>query len=113
MNRPLGKLHMPVNNGFKDKVSEGLLDAFGNLLAQFRSPIVHSSEHTFYLEGGVNLFPDEINYLQHVLHAVESQRLALDRYEDAIGGCQGINGENTQGGGAIDEDIIKIFFQRR
>ena len=64
-------------------------------------------------EGVVEGFADPVDGIHELGDAFQGEELALDGDEDGIGGDEGVEGEEIEGGGAIDQDEVVVVADLR
>ena len=54
---------------------------------------------------GVGKLSDSVDGVHELRDAFQGEEFALDRDEDGIGGDQGVEGQEVEGGRAIDQNV--------
>jgi len=58
------------------------------------------------VQAGVQALGDEVHGAQQVGHAVQLHRADADGHDDLVGGDQGADGEQAQGGRAVEQHQV-------
>jgi hypothetical protein len=103
----LGQADVPGNNGGEDLVAEELPEIVSNLLGQARTLIVHGQKDSLDLKPGVERPLDPLKGIAKFADSLQRHILTLDRDENGICSDEGIEGQNVEGRGAIEEKKTK------
>ena len=94
-----------MKNISTEKVPQVGLD----LASEIGSVVVHGQEDALDLKWLIEGAFDTIDGIHELGNAFQSEKLALDGNEDAIGGDQSVQSEQIQGGRAIDNDVVEAI----
>lgn len=96
------------HHGLEDAVRLPVLPSDGalDLPCEVVAGVVERDEDALDGEAGVYLPPDPVHGLQEAGHAGRREVLGGNRYEDAVRGGQGVDGDYPQGGRAVDDDVV-------
>lgn len=103
------------HHGLEDAVrlpvlaSDGALHVPGEVVAG----VVERDEDAFHGEAGVYLPPDPRHGLQEAGHAGCREVFGGNRDEDAVRGGQCVDGDYSQGGRAVDDDVVVVRLDGR
>lgn len=103
------------HHGLEDAVrlpvlaSDGAFHVPGEVVAG----VVERDEDALHGEAGVYLPPDPRHGLQEAGHAGCREVLGGDRDEDAVRGGQCVDGDYSQGGRAVDDDVVVVRLDGR
>ena len=86
-----------------------LPDSGDNILAKVRS-IRHRHKHAADLQLGIDLPLDTLYRPHQFCHILGGQIISLNRDQDIIRGRQSVNDQHTQGGAAIQQNIVVVGF---
>ena len=67
---------------------------------------IHRQHDALELQRGIEVVADEVDGGHQLPEALEGVVLALDRDEHAVGGGEGVDGEQAQGRWAVEEDVV-------
>ena len=94
-----------MKNITTEKVPEVGLD----LASEIGSVIVHGEEDTLDLKWLIEGAFDAVDSVHELGDAFQSEELALDRDQDAVGGDQSVQREQIEGGWAVDDDVVEAI----
>ena len=96
------------DDGAEDLFSKMGAEILTDLLAQAGAGIVHREDNSEDGEGGVefSLF-NPFDQAENLAHSFQGKVLALDGDENLVGGDKGAGHEETDAGGAIEDDEIE------
>jgi hypothetical protein len=103
-----GEADAAGDDGLEDLILEEFFQVVGHLAGEVGAVVVHGEEDAFDLEGVFEGLADAFDGIDELGDAFEGEELALDGDEDGIGGDEGIEGEEVEGRGAVDEDVVEI-----
>src|SRR5688572_13632304 len=106
--RRLREADVPWNHGLADLPREVLSHFFGHLMAQVVAGVEHGQEDAVEGEALVQRPPNEVDRLQQVREAFQGVVFALKGNQDAVGSREGIDGEEPEGGRAIEQDHVVL-----
>ena len=103
-----GKADGSGDDGAEDLWTQMGAKIFTDLLAQAGAGIVHGEDNSEHGEGGVefSLF-NPFDQAENLAHSFKGKVLALDGDENLVGGDKGAGHEETDAGGAIEDDEIE------
>ena len=84
------------------------LDLLGHLHGQVGAGVEHGEDHALHGDAWIQGPLDDADGAQQVGETLQGIVLTLHRHQHGIGGAQGVKGEQLQGGGAVDQDIVVI-----
>ena len=102
----LGQPHVPGDHRGVHLAGEVPLDLLRHLEGQVGPPVVHRQHHALQLQGGVEPLLRQPDGIQQIAQPLQGVILALDGNQQGVGGAQPIQGQQLQGGGAVDEDKV-------
>jgi hypothetical protein len=108
----LPKADVAGDHGAIDTVPEELADVGTHLLAKVRAVVVHREEDALDLERGVEGLANAVDRGGELGNALEGEVLAIERDENSVGGHQGVQGQETERGWRIDEDVVVVAAER-
>ena len=91
-------------------LGEEVFDFFGNFAGEFGGGFVLAEEDAGDVELGVEGLADHGDGVEEFFHALQGEELGLEGDDDFGGVGQGVEGEQTEGGGAVDEDEVGVDF---
>ena len=96
------------DDGAEDLFSKMGAEILTDLLAEPGAGVVHGEDNSEHGEGGVefSLF-DPFDQIENLAHSFQGKVLALDGDENLVGGDKGAGHEETNAGGAIEDDEIE------
>ena len=108
MTRGLSETDGSGDDGAEDLFSKMGAEILTDLLAQAGAGIVHREDNSEDGEGGVefSLF-NPFDQAENLAHSFKGKVLALDGDENLVGGDKGAGHEETDAGGAIEDDEIE------
>jgi hypothetical protein len=99
-----GEADVAGDAGFEELFSEEAFEVFSDLLGEVGAVVVHGEEDAFEGEGGVEDLGDAVEGGHELGDAFEGEVLGLHGDEETVGGDEGVEGEEVEGGGAVEED---------
>jgi hypothetical protein len=109
--RRLGEPDGLGDDGPEDATPEGIFDPAEHFAPVDRPGIVHGGEDADDLEVGVEALPDLLDGVHQQGHPAQGEVLALERDEDAVGGGEGVDGEQAETGRAVDQHVVVALAQ--
>ena len=103
-----GQADAAGDDGPEDLVLEEFPQVGGHLAGEVGPVIVHGEENAFDGEGVLEGLANAVDGVHEFGDAFQGEELALDGDEDGIGGDQGVEGEQVEGGRAIDQDELVV-----
>lgn len=104
-----GEADVAGNDGVEDFVLEEFLEILGDLAGEVGAIVKHGEEDAFGSDVVLEGFLDAFDGVHELGNPLQGEEFALDGDEDGIGGDEGVEGEEVEGGGAIDEDISVLL----
>lgn len=106
--RRLGEADASRDDRLEDLAFEELAQIGLDLAGEVGAVVIHREENALDGEGGIKGFFEAIDGVHQLRDSFQRKEFALDRDQDTIGGGQGINGQEIEGGGAIDDDVVVV-----
>ena len=103
-----GEADAAGDGGLEDLILEEFAEIGGDLAGEVGAVVVHGEENAFNFEGMLEGFADSLDGIDEFGDAFEGEEFALNGDDDGIGGEEGVEGEEVECGGAIDEDELVI-----
>ena len=97
---------VPGNGGFEHRLLHVLLYCGGHLHAEVGPAVVHGQDHAFHLQAGIQAPAHHAEGGHQLTEALQGQVFALHRDQHRVGGAEGVEGQQLQEGGAVDEDEV-------
>jgi hypothetical protein len=94
----------------RDFFAEIALDVFGDLLGKFVAGVDHCEDDFGDLDVGVDAFADDLDGFGELGEAFEGIEFALQGDDDAIAGCEDVDGEDSETWGGINQDKVVVGF---
>ena len=83
------------------------------MTGQVGALVVHGEQDSVQFEPLVERRPDPVEGLHEFRDTFERQVLALHRNQDSVGRSQGVDRQETEGRGTVDEHVLEPFAHRR
>jgi hypothetical protein len=99
-----GQTDVAGNTCLKELVVEERFEIFIDLLGQIGAVIVHGEKDAFEGKTGVEGLGDAVKSGHKLRDTLEGEVFGLHRDEEAVGGYEGVEGEEIESGRAIEED---------
>ena len=78
-----------------------------------QSPVIdHGGQDSIDLQPGIETITDPVHGLHQESNAAQGEELGLQRDDDAVGGGQSVDGQQAQGGLAINQDGVVVVQDR-
>ena len=106
------KADVPLYYGVEDHVPEVLPELIHNLGVHFGAAVEHGDYEAFDSERRIDSVLDQANGLEQLAKAFQGKELRLDGDYHGVGGSQGIDGDQPEGRGAVDDDEIIVVTDR-
>ena len=84
------------------------LHLFGHLQRQVGAAVKHGEEHPLHRQSGVEPPLHQAHGGEQVAETFQGVVLALDGDQQGVGRTQGVDSEQLQGRGAVDEDVVVL-----
>ena len=107
-----GKFGIAIYQRVEDQILEVGADILDHLAGQAQTGVVHRDEQTFDIELRIEAGLHDADGVQEFAEALEGEILALDGDNDRVGSREGIDGDETQRGAAVDNDKIILVADR-
>jgi hypothetical protein len=104
----LGEANAAGNHGFEDLAWEELPEILRDHASEVGAVIEHGEQDSLDAEVMTEGVADLVDGVHELGDPFESEELALDGDEHRVGGDQGIEGEQVEGGRAIDDDVVEL-----
>src|SRR6185312_5978477 len=101
----LGEANAPRHHRIEDERPEVAAHLAGNVAREPRASVVHRQQDTGDPQARVDPGADELDALEQLRQALERVVLALHRHDQAVGGREGIDGQEPERRRAVDEDV--------
>ena len=96
------------DDGAEDLFSEVGAQILTDLLAEAGAGVVHGEDNSEHGEAGVEFsLLNPFDQIENLAHSFQGKVLALDGDENLVGGDKGAGHEETNAGGAIEDDEIE------
>ena len=105
----LGKPDVPRYEGIEDGLAELVPDLVGHLLGEVGPDVVHGEDYAVEVEILVEVTLNQRNGPHELTHALQGVIFALDRDHEAVGGDEGVDGEESQRRGQSMKPMSKSF----
>jgi hypothetical protein len=92
----------------KNLVCEELFEVGCDLAGEVGAVIEHGQENAFDVEGMAKGIANAVDCIHELGNPFKGKELALDRHEDRIGGDEGVQSEEIEGWGAVDENVLVV-----
>jgi hypothetical protein len=102
--RGFGEADVAGDGGLEEFVVEEGLEVVGDLLGEVGAVVEHGEEDAFEGERGVEGLGDAVEGGHELGDAFEGKVLGLHGDEKTVGGDEGVEGEEIEGWGAVEED---------
>src|ERR1700738_145997 len=108
----LRESHRRADHGGEDGTAKEFAHALLYLGRMERSWASHRGQDTEELEVSIGAGPDLGDGVQEQLHPLEGQEVELQGNEDAVGGGQGVDGEQAKVGRAVHHRVVVYVADR-
>jgi len=108
----LGEADVAGNRGFVEKIAEEGLEFAGDSLGEVGAVIIHGEGDAFDEETGIEGLANALDGIEEFADAFEGEILGLHGDEDGIGGDEGVEGQEVEGGRAIENDDLEPVADR-
>src|SRR5919205_825967 len=99
--------HGARHHSIQDLVREVLPDFSCHLGGQVGPPVVHGQENSGNFQFRIQVLLDHLDVLQQLAQSLERVVLALDGDEYLAGRAERIDGQQSQAGRAVNEDVVQ------
>ena len=100
------ELDVALDDGLEDQSFEVGLDLFVDLIIEACTAIVHRHQEALYIELGIESLAHDTDGIEELRDPFEGKVFALHGDEYGVGSHQGVDGNQPEGGRAIDEDVV-------
>ena len=101
-----------VDKGIENHLFEMLTHILHHLAGQTETVIVHCDEQSFDGEFGIEASLHNAHGVQQLAETLEGEVFALDGNNHRVGSREGINSDEAQRGGAVDDDVVIVVPKR-
>src|SRR5579871_2780224 len=108
----LRKANIPRYQSRSYFLPKELANLLHHLVGKPNTIVVHGHDDPGYRERRIELPLDELDGLQKLADAFQCVEFRLDRDDNGITGDQGVQGQQTQGGRAVNENDIECLSDR-
>ncbi len=102
-----GETDVARDRGLAHEVAEEAAKLGGNGLRQVGAVVEHGEDDAFDGETAVELDPDAVDGIEQLGDAFEGEVLGLHRDENGVGRDQGVEGEEVERRGAVEDDELE------
>ena len=102
----LGKTDITGNDRGIDLAGEVTLDLLGYLHGQIGAAVIHSQQHAFQFQRGIEGAFDDADGVHQIAETFQSEVFALHRNQHAVRGAQAVQRQQLQRGRAVDQYVI-------
>ena len=106
--RCVRELHGALDDGVEDLVAECVNDACQNFLGMDGARIEHGGKYARDFEVGVQAVLNLLDGVDQQCDGAQREELTNQRNNDTFGGGQCVDGQQAQGGLAVDEDDVVL-----
>lgn len=106
MTRRLAQADISRDDGLVDPIAKDRANLLDNLFSQIGSVVIHRHHDAADFQLGVQPLTDHFNRLHQLGDSLEGQVFGLDRNQDGVGSSQGVQGQQTQRRGTVDESEV-------
>lgn len=99
-----GQTDVAGDAGFEELIGEEAFEVFVDLLREIGAVVVHGEEDAFEGEGAVECLGDTVEGAHQLGDAFEGEVFGLHGDEEAVGGDEGVEGKEVEGGRAVEND---------
>ena len=103
-----GEADVAGDDGVEEQVAEVLFELFADFYDEAAAAVVHGADDAGYVEVGIDGLADFTDGGHEVGNAFEGVVFAKHGDDDAVGGDQAVEGEQGQGRGTVDEDVVVV-----
>jgi len=103
-----GEADIAGNAGVVEELAEERLEFAGYALGEIGAVIVHGENDAFDKEAGIESLTDAFDGIEELADAFEGKILGLHGDEDRVGGDEGVEGEQVERGGAIEDENSEL-----
>lgn len=104
----LGEFYAAWNDGFENLVLKEFAKVGGDLAREIGAVVVHRQQDACDLDGVVKGFANPVDGIHELGNTFKGEELALNRYDRRIGCDEGVEGEEIEGGRAVDDDEVEL-----
>lgn len=107
----LRQFDITLDDGLEDQL-EMAFHLIVNLVGKAKARVVHRQQESLNLQFRVQLAFDNTDGVEQFADTLQCEILTLHGDDDGIGGCQRIHRNQSQGRGAVNEDIVIVITDR-
>ena len=104
----LAELHVALYDGLENEFLEVSFHFVVYLIGQSETTVVHSQQKSFNLERWVQLALDYLDGVEQLGDTLKCEVFALHGYDDRVGSCERIYGNQSERGAAVDEYVVVL-----
>ena len=98
--------HVAGNDGGVNLVAEMAAHVGGDHFGQVVAAVEHGQHDALDFKGRVKGLPDPFYGLDQIANAFQGEKFALQGHQHRIGGNQGVQGDQIQGRGTVDQNKV-------
>ena len=103
-----GDADVARDSGVESEILEVFFDFGENLSGEGSALVVHRGKDAEELEIGIHCLADEFHRLKELGDALKGVKFGLDREQKIIRGNHTVDGEEREGGGRVDDDVVIV-----
>ena len=108
MRRRFAEADVTGDDGIEDQVTEVAFYLFVHLVAQTQTVVEHRQEEALNAQLRVEFGLDDLDGVEQFSDTLQREELTLYGDDDAVACCERIDGDESQGRTAVDQDIIVL-----
>ena len=101
-----------VDEGIEDQLAEMHPDFFDHLVRQPEAGVVHGKQDALDAKAGIESALYDFDGVEQLAQSLEGEVFALNRDDHAVRCSEGIQGDEAQRRGAIDQNEVEFLAQR-
>ena len=106
MARRLGEPNVPRYDSLKNLARKVALNFVADLEREACPAVEHREHDPLDPQPGIEPLSDQLDGLEQVREPLERVELALKRYQDAVGGDEGIDRQEPKGWRTVNNDVV-------
>src|SRR5580658_948449 len=104
-------LRIPVDDRIENDLVEMLSYLTDHLVTEAKPAIIHGHQDTFDGQSGIQAALYDLDRIQQFTQTFQGKKLCLDRHDHGVRSGEGVNGDQAQRRGAIDDnEIIFVLY---
>ena len=108
MRRCFAQTYVTRDDGVEYQVTEVTLHLFVYLVTQTQTVVEHRQEEALNAQLRVEFGLDDLDGVEQFSDTLQREELTLYGDDDAVACCERIDGDESQGRTAVDQDIIVL-----